>query len=160
MLTQTEESVHLGSHREGHQGWAGSASPGSLQAPPWGDRTWRPWVLSVSPENVLRWALVLSLRLHPVRPHFSACLVGGQRAQCPAAVAARPLPRSSHAKPSCLGLGTQGHSPFPRANVCLPDQMARPCGLQLKATGLLRGAPGRERMQTGPSLGLAGPEHT
>lgn len=68
------------------------------------------------------WALVLSLRLNPARSHFSACLVGGQRAQGPAAVAAGPLPRSSHTKPSRLGLGTQGHSPFPRANVCLPDR--------------------------------------
>lgn len=102
----------------------------------------------------------MRLRLNPARSHFSACLVGGQRAQGPSAVAAGPLPRSSHAKPSCLGLGTQGHSPFPRANVCLPDQMAWPCGLQLKATGLLPGAPGRERLQTGPSLGLAGPKHT
>ena len=85
--------------------------------------------------------------------------MGGQQAQGPATVATGPLPRSRHAKRSGLGPGTQGHRPFPRANVCLPDQLAWPCGLQLKATGLLPGAPGRERMQTGPSLGLTGPEH-
>lgn len=95
------------------------------------------------------WALGLSLRLCLPRPRVSACLVGGQWPEVPVLWPCRAF----GALLLSARLGAQGHSPFPQGNVYLADRLAWPCGLQLKATGLLPGAPGRERMQ----MALPGP---